>query len=152
MGIIQQAINQAAGTIGVAARLSPTLEENRQVKELEKQYTKLGKIQEESDFSEATVKEITGEQGDIAKAIAKIKPTEENVKRYQVERESLESMKPENIAAKEAFVRQQKANQKAADIQTGQQQQKQNFLDFIGFVTDPGEVEKAFKEMKKDGK
>lgn len=93
MGVIQGSINNLLTTAGVAARLSPGLEERRKVLNLEKQYSKLGKIQEETDFADETVEEIAQQQKDIAKEIATIKPTAENVKRYVDEAEGLAEMR-----------------------------------------------------------
>ena len=109
MAGIQGSINNLLATVGIAAKLSPELEEARKVGQLEKHYEKLGAIQEESDFAENTVREITKEQKETAKEIAKVKPTEENVKRYTTEAEAYEAMSPENIAAEKELIKQQKA-------------------------------------------
>lgn len=92
MGVIQGSINQLLTTAGVAARLSPGLEERQKVLNLEKQYSKLGEVQEKSDFSEHTVEEIAKQQTNIAKEIATLKPTEKNVQRYAIEAEGLSEM------------------------------------------------------------
>ena len=148
MGIIQNAINQTLGTAGIAARLSPHLEKRQELRKLKKESKALESLQEGTDYAEATVETITKEQRDVAKNIAKLDPTKENVKAYVDYAESLEAMQPENMAAEQELVRQKQANKKAADRQEAGANQIKNFENYTAFITDPAKVQEEFNKLK----
>ena len=94
MGIIQSAINQALGTAGMAARLSPGYETRQELYKLGKQ-EKFLKEQEESTPSVSPeeyeagktvaaqeIKRIEGEQTKVAKRQFELKPTKDSMRKY----------------------------------------------------------------------
>ena len=148
MGIIQNAINQTLGTAGIAARLSPRLAKKQELRTLKKESAALESLQEGTDYAEATVETITREQTEVAKNIAKLEPTKENVKAYVDYAESLEAMKQENIAAEQEFARQKQANKRASDIQLAGANQIETFKKYTAFITDPAKVQEEFNKLK----
>ena len=118
MGMIQGSINNLLTTAAVATRLSPELEEKRELKTTEKSYEKTEKLLEESD-NQAYSEGIARIQRDRAQRIAELNPTKKNIQKYIAEMEGYESIQPETISeekavteARAAEVEQKKAFQK----------------------------------------
>ena len=144
MGIIQSAINQTLGTAGIALRIAPGTEERvekarikRDIKKLEKvsaQLEETGATEEKVPFLERQFTKADQQLADKYERLSQLNPTKENI---------------ESIYQYQSYVaNMQKANQRAADIQAEKQKQKESFNNFTKFITDPGEVEREFKQLK----
>ena len=121
MGIIQNALNQAITTIGVAARLSPEYEA-KTAEYKEKQSFKKFEALASSELGNENYQEEKIERLD---KIASIRPTQKNI--------SAAIKAGEELGAEKAaiFIKQKQANQKADQIQEAQKQQKERYDAFV---------------------
>lgn len=127
MGIIQNALNQAMTTIGVAARLSPEYEA-KTAEYKEKQGFKTFEALASSELGNENYQEEKAERLD---KIASIRPTQKNI--------SAAIKAGEELGAERAAIfKQKQANQKADQIQEAQKQQKERYETFVKVFTEGG--------------
>lgn len=112
MGVIQGSINNLLTIAAASAKLSPVLEEKRELTTLKKAYEKTDELLKTTDY-ETYNESIAKEQADKARRIAELSPTEENIRTYLAEAGGYESVKPENIEAEQQLSYSQRARAKA---------------------------------------
>ena len=136
MGVIQNAINQMLGTVGIAARLSPEYETKQELYKLGKEKQVLNKQSEAAKLvgKDATDPDLLRNIGDIKKRemeLSKKKfqldPTEENFQATVQKQKSYRSFNK----YEELMMRQQEAMQKVANKQDAKQKQKRNFMSYL---------------------
>lgn len=150
MGVIQNAINQTLGTVGIAARLSPEYETKQELHKLGKQETALS-VQQETlrpiDYDELEegrtigaqqYKEILEKQAEVAQRQFELNPTKESMRKAAFARSAagqgpLMSFKadPEEIMMEQEELRQQEAMDKVGKKQGAQLRQKRKFKDYL---------------------
>ena len=134
MGIIQQALNQAMTTIGVAARLSPEYEA-KIVEAAQKQSFKRFEALAEADhggeeYQEEKVKRL--------EEIAKTRATKKNIEALNRAEKKLADEKKSVFEAKQKRQKQEEANRRAAQAQEEQKQQKERYDAFVNVFTEGG--------------
>ena len=136
MGIIQQAINQTLGTVGIAARLAPGAEMKQQEYKAKKELNLL----EKQASTEMGAEDYLEKKVDTLESIAKINPSEKNVNAFIT---GLDELSKEKQASYEA-------NKRAAELQEQKRLQKEQHEKFKQyFITDPAQVEMAWKGRNK---
>lgn len=136
MGVIQNAINQMLGTVGIAARLSPEYETKQELYKLGKEKQLLNK---QSEATKLVGKEVT--DPDLIRNIGDIKKREMELskKKFQLDprvenfRTAVQKQKSYRSFNKyeELMVRHQEAMQKVANKQDVKQKQKRNFMSYL---------------------
>lgn len=136
MGLIQNAINQALGTAGIVARLSPEYETKQELYKLRKEEQVLSKQSKAAKLvgKEATDPDLIRNIGDIKKREMELSrkkfqldPTEENFQATVQKQQSYRSFnKYEDL-----MMRQQEAMQNVANKQDAKQKQKRNFMSYL---------------------
>lgn len=151
MGIIQSAINQTLRTAGIALRIAPGTEERVEKAKIKRDIKKLNKVSTQLEETGATEKNVSLLDGQVTKVDQQLADKYERLSQLEPTKENIES-----VYQHQSYVaNMQKANQRAADIQAEKQKQKESFNNFTKFITDPGEVEREFKQLKgglKNGK
>ena len=151
MGIIQSAINQTLRTAGIALRIAPGTEERVEKAQIKRDIKKLNKLSTQLEETGATEKNVSLLDGQVTKVDQQLADKYERLSQLEPTKENIES-----VYQYQSYVaNMQKANQRAADIQAEKQKQKESFNNFTKFITDPGEVEREFKQLKgglKNGK
>lgn len=151
MGIIQSAINQTLRTAGIALRIAPGTEERVEKAKIKRDIKKLNKVSTQLEETGATEKNVSLLDGQVTKVDQQLADKYERLSQLEPTKENIES-----VYQYQSYVaNMQKANQRAADIQAEKQKQKESFNNFTKFITDPGEVEREFKQLKgglKNGK
>lgn len=136
MGVIQSAINQALGTAGIVARLSPEYETKQELYKLRKEEQVLSKQSEAAKLvgKEATDPDLIRNIGDVkeremelAKKKFQLDPTEENFQATVQKQQSYRSFNK----YEELMMRQQEAMQNVANKQDAKQTQRRNFMDYL---------------------
>ena len=151
MGIIQSAINQTLRTASIALRIAPGTEERVEKAQIKRDIKKLNKVFTQLEETGATEKNVSLLDGQVTKVDQQLADKYERLSQLEPTKENIES-----VYQYQSYVaNMQKANQRAADIQAEKQKQKESFNNFTKFITDPGEVEREFKQLKgglKNGK
>lgn len=151
MGIIQSAINQTLRTAGIALRIAPGTEERVEKAQIKRDIKKLNKLSTQLEETGATEENVSLLDGQVTKVDQQLADKYERLSQLEPTKENIES-----VYQYQSYVaNMQKANQRAADIQAEKQKQKESFNNFTKFITDPGEVEREFKQLKgglKNGK
>lgn len=151
MGIIQSAINQTLRTAGIALRIAPGTEERVEKAQIKRDIKKLNKVFTQLEETGATEENVSLLDGQVTKVDQQLADKYERLSQLEPTKENIES-----VYQYQSYVaNMQKANQRAADIQAEKQKQKESFNNFTKFITDPGEVEREFKQLKgglKNGK
>lgn len=151
MGIIQSAINQTLRTAGIALRIAPGTEERVEKAQIKRDIKKLNKVSTQLEETGATEENVSLLDGQVTKVDQQLADKYERLSQLEPTKENIES-----VYQYQSYVaNMQKANQRAADIQAEKQKQKESFNNFTKFITDPGEVEREFKQLKgglKNGK
>lgn len=151
MGIIQSAINQTLRTASIALRIAPGTEERVEKAQIKRDIKKLNKVFTQLEETGATEENVSLLDGQVTKVDQQLADKYERLSQLEPTKENIES-----VYQYQSYVaNMQKANQRAADIQAEKQKQKESFNNFTKFITDPGEVEREFKQLKgglKNGK
>lgn len=124
MGIIQNAINQTIGTVGVAARLSPEYEQKQ--KEYEKKQS-LKSLNKQAKTEMGAGETYLEDKTDLLEDIARIRPTNKNINAYM---KSLDELNEEQ--------RRVYANKKAAAAQEEKRAQIEQSKAFWDTFTEGG--------------
>lgn len=137
MSNIQQAINQAMGTVAVAARLSPDYETKQELHKLSKEQEVIGKQAEAAelrgkDAMDASLIDnlanIKERQMRLAERRFEIDPTKET---FEQSIQAKKSYMKFNKVTSDLLVRQEQANQAAKEKQLSKQSQKRNFMEYL---------------------
>lgn len=113
MGVIQGSINSLLGTAGVGIRLSPLVEELREVRNLKKDIAKTEELdkkaqekpEEYADIAEGINKRLAGSYSELAR----LRPTEENIRAYSAHEGAKELFTPEYMERENALIRSREA-------------------------------------------
>lgn len=127
MGILQNAVNQMLGTVGIAARLSPNYEAKQKEYEAKKE---LGLFERQAE-SEMGVEDYESQKAEKLERIAKINPSQKNVDEY---------MEQLNVAAEEKSTgaRAAEARKKVAEEQEAKRAQEERYKAFVDMFTEGG--------------
>lgn len=143
MGVIQNAINQMLGTVGVAARLSPGYETRQELHKLRKQEKALNlqqealpsidgdEMEEGRTIAAKQHKELLEKQADVAQRQFELKPTKENMRKATFARSGAGEDPLFVIPADPEEIMMEQANMKAAEKSTTRQTQKRNFMNYL---------------------
>lgn len=152
MGVIQSAINQTIGTIGLAARLSPGYETRVEMHKLKKQDEALTNMEKQLPTDpalsgEGTVvakqrEEIAKKQSEIAQRRFELKPGKETARTAILARSgagegSLATLPadPDEILMEQQQIQ---ANQEAAEQAEARLRQQQRYNEFVNLFTEGG--------------
>lgn len=151
MGVIQSAINQALGTAGIAARLSPGLEKRQELKNLEKQEKSLkarsdaaveaietkqkeGTIDLKSMQQDADIlREAASDVEQLRKKQFELKPSPESYEKYVKSKGVVKESKSigQDLQSAQEELRMQEAMNKVGRKQERQLKQKRNFMSYL---------------------
>lgn len=131
--MIQNALNQALGTAGIAARLSPALEEKaKQHHEIQSGKKTIGALEE----AEAQAMRLDQKQAASAYEQQRISKAQELFGKYPYAKEAkqFKKMLPMSWGEDEDddIARQAEAMQKVENKQKAQKTQKRNFMEYLG--------------------
>lgn len=136
MGIIQNAINQMIGTVGIAARLSPGFETKQELYKLGKQEKNLSmqqealepinynEVKEGKTINAQQHHEVLKKQAEVAQKQFELAPTKESMRKATVARNAARQADPNEIRMKQA-------NIKAAQKSEAKQKTKRNFMNYL---------------------
>ena len=141
MGVIQGSINSLLGTAGVAFRLSPWVEELQEVRNLKKDIAKTEELDKKA--------QDTKEYGDIAEALntrlagsyselARLRPTEENIRAYSAHEGSKELFTPEYMERENALIRSREALKAEQERARMGRDFRSNTPEFVEMFTEGG--------------
>lgn len=133
MGVIQSAINQALGTAGITARLSPEYETKQELYKLGKEEQVLNKQGEAAKLVKdldiiRNIGDIKQREIELSKKKFQLDPTEENF--YDMA-EKQKTYRIYNRLENSMMMKQQEAMKKVANKQDAKQKQKRNFMSYL---------------------
>ena len=153
MGILQNAINQAIGAMAIRSKLDPELVKKAQVKGLKRDIEGLKTYSEQLETVGAEERDVEIHAQRVAEAdellsgkygeLSKLDPTAQNIDKMIEHKRYAQNIGAGFISAGDTIA----ANQRAADIQEKKSEQAKNYLNFVGFMTNPTETESEFKRL-----
>lgn len=144
MGIIQNALNQMIGTVGIAARLAPGYETRQELHQLGKKEKALSlqqealptlepnELEEGKTIAAKQHKEILEKQSEIAQRQFELKPSKETMKKATFARSGAGEGPLFTTPADPDEIRQEQAMLKVAEKQESKKGQKRNFMEYLG--------------------
>ena len=153
MGILQNAINQMIGTAAIAARLNPELEKRTQIRGLKRgieglekyseQLEEVGAEERDVDIYDETVAKTEELLGEKYEELSKLEPVEKNIDKIIEHKRGAQNIREGTIRIDDTVA----ANQRAVNIQEKKSKQRENYLNFMGFMTDPTQIKSEFKRL-----